>query len=65
MKGSSGKPFDITAASKWVAPVDSNRLPNEAHSEQLLGEDGQLVIIHQQKRYLLRRTKSGKLILTA
>ena len=38
---------------------------NEAHSEQLLGNAGQLVIIHQQKRYLLRRTKSGKLILTA
>lgn len=65
MKDSSEKPLGTTAANKPGAPVDGNMPANEAYSEQLLGNAGQLVIIHQQKRYLLRRTKSGKLILTA
>ncbi|MGS2744577.1 hemin uptake protein HemP [Halomonas sp. LS-001] len=65
MKDSSETLFGATAANKPGAPVDGEMPANEAHSEQLLGDAGQLVIIHQQKRYLLRRTKSGKLILTA
>lgn len=64
MKDSSEKPLGATA-NKREMPADGNMPPNETHSEQLLGDAGQLVIIHQQKRYLLRRTKSGKLILTA
>ncbi|WP_249977012.1 hemin uptake protein HemP [Vreelandella olivaria] len=43
----------------------SNTAPREVESQALLGQDGQLVIHHEQRRYVLRRTKSGKLILTA
>lgn len=39
--------------------------PHEIDSKELLGSSGQLVIHHEQRRYVLRRTKSGKLILNA
>lgn len=39
--------------------------PREVNSRELLGSSGQLIIHHEQRRYLLRRTKSGKLILNA
>ncbi|CEP34283.1 MULTISPECIES: hemin uptake protein HemP [Halomonadaceae] len=39
--------------------------PREVDSKELLGSSGQLVIHHEQRRYVLRRTKSGKLILNA
>lgn len=39
--------------------------PREVESRELLGSEGQLVIHHENRRYLLRFTKSGKLILTA
>lgn len=39
--------------------------PREVDSQELLGNSGQLVIHHEQRRYVLRRTKSGKLILNA
>lgn len=38
---------------------------HEVNSQELLGSSGQLVIHHEQRRYVLRRTKSGKLILNA
>ena len=34
-------------------------------SNQLLGESGELIIEHDGREYRLRRTQSGKLILTA
>jgi len=34
-------------------------------SNQLLGERGELIIEHDGREYRLRRTQSGKLILTA
>ena len=34
-------------------------------SQQLLGERGELIIEHDGREYRLRRTQSGKLILTA
>jgi hemin uptake protein HemP len=34
-------------------------------SNQLLGERGELIIEHHGREYRLRRTQSGKLILTA
>ncbi|NAO94638.1 MULTISPECIES: hemin uptake protein HemP [unclassified Halomonas] len=37
----------------------------EVNSRELLGNSDQLVIHHEQRRYVLRRTKSGKLILNA
>lgn len=39
--------------------------PYEVDSKELLGSSGQLVIHHEGRRYVLRRTKSGKLILNA
>ncbi|MGY4877350.1 hemin uptake protein HemP [Vreelandella aquamarina] len=57
------------------SPPPSNACPSrhrplddrsgEIRSEDLLDHSGQRIIVHQQKRYVLRRTKSGKLILTA
>ena len=34
-------------------------------SKELLGEGGELIIEHDGREYRLRRTQSGKLILTA
>lgn len=39
--------------------------PREVDSRELLSSSGQLIINHEQRRYVLRRTKSGKLILNA
>lgn len=51
---------------KKDAPTEgSSGSPREVTSQALLDQDGQLVIHHEQRRYVLRRTKSGKLILTA
>ncbi|MGP9590912.1 MULTISPECIES: hemin uptake protein HemP [unclassified Halomonas] len=43
----------------------SSSMPREVDSRELLGSSGQLIIHHEQRRYVLRRTKSGKLILNA
>ncbi|MDT8893886.1 hemin uptake protein HemP [Halomonas sp. I1] len=34
-------------------------------SDSLLGREGRLIIHHEGRRYVLRRTRLGKLILTA
>lgn len=39
--------------------------PREVDSRELLSSSGQLIIHHEQRRYVLRRTKNGKLILNA
>lgn len=39
--------------------------PREVRSDELLGPKGELVIEHAGRRYLLRITQNGKLILTA
>jgi hemin uptake protein HemP len=39
--------------------------PQRVASEILLGRRGELVIVHNGREYRLRRTQSGKLILTA
>lgn len=44
---------------------DNTPAPREVESRELLGPQGQLVIQHDNRRYVLRITKSGKLILTA
>lgn len=49
-------------ASKEAQPPSS---PREVDSRDLLSSSGQLIIHHEQRRYVLRRTKSGKLILNA
>lgn len=45
-------------------PLSADK-PREVESRALLGPQGQLVIQHDNRRYVLRITKSGKLILTA
>lgn len=42
-------------------PLEPRRIP----SELLLGCAGQAVIVHNGREYRLRRTRNGKLILTA
>lgn len=39
--------------------------PQKVASEALLGQSGELVIIHNGREYRLRLTQNGKLILTA
>jgi hemin uptake protein HemP len=41
-----------------------NRAPKTASSTDLLGEQGQLRIVHKGEQYILRLTRLGKLILT-
>ncbi|HCB2205065.1 TPA: hemin uptake protein HemP [Citrobacter farmeri] len=46
-----------------------NAAPPPAHirkisSQQLLGDDGKVIIDHDGQEYLLRRTQAGKLLLT-
>lgn len=51
---------------RWGTSASAPReVTREVNSRELLGGSGQLVIHHDQRRYVLRRTKSGKLILTA
>jgi hemin uptake protein HemP len=49
------------AAMAGSSAAESN---NTIESKTLLGSSGQLIILHNGERYLLRRTKQGKLILT-
>jgi hemin uptake protein HemP len=39
--------------------------PRRATSDELLGQAGELIIVHGEREYRLRRTANGKLILTA
>lgn len=39
--------------------------PQKVASQILLGRSGELIIVHNGREYRLRRTHSGKLILTA
>jgi len=49
-----------------LAAASSKRgKPWRAASDDLLGEAGELIIMHGEREYRLRRTASGKLILTA
>lgn len=48
----------------WGAPLE-DRKPRRATSEELLGRAGELIIVHGEREYRLRRTANGKLILTA
>ena len=41
------------------------RGPHQVTSEQLMGNQGELVILHGGRQYRLRITQNGKLILTA
>jgi hemin uptake protein HemP len=46
-------------------PTESTATPHRVQSETLLGNAGQLLIVHNGREYRLRLTQNGKLILTA
>ncbi|TXF11393.1 hemin uptake protein HemP [Pelomicrobium methylotrophicum] len=48
----------------WGTPLE-DRKPRRVTSEELLGRAGELIIVHREREYRLRRTANGKLILTA
>ena len=50
-----------TAATQPAPQSAGRRIP----SAELLGERGELIIVHAGREYRLRLTQSGKLILTA
>jgi hemin uptake protein HemP len=54
------RPEDGTCGERAAAPA-GRRVP----SGELLGERGELIIVHAGREYRLRLTQSGKLILTA
>ncbi|EWH01806.1 hemin uptake protein HemP [Halomonas sp. BC04] len=60
-------PFD--GSPRGMAPghevhTDGREKSREINSRDLLGPNDELVIHHQGRRYTLRRTRLGKLILT-
>ncbi|WP_235040611.1 hemin uptake protein HemP [Vreelandella profundi] len=57
--------FPDEGAEQRHVPVVAPIVAREVESKELLGSAGQLIIHHEQRRYILRRTKSGKLILNA
>lgn len=46
------------------APLSPSRSKPMIKSKELLGEEGWVLIEHNDQHYLLRQTQSGKLILT-
>lgn len=48
-----------------VDEASGPRQPPRVPSDALLGERGELIIVHAGREYRLRRTSLGKLILTA
>lgn len=62
------KPLLLSAVadiSPEPAPAAGSVGVPRVESAELLGERGELVIAHEGREYRLRRTQSGKLILTA
>jgi hemin uptake protein HemP len=64
---STKRPGDPNEAlrSRQDAQADATAAPRRIPSEHLLGAVGLAVIVHHGREYRLRRTQSGKLILTA
>mgnify|MGYP001240234479 CR=1 FL=1 len=57
---------DNRSESPSIAPVPrSVEPPPRVSSRELLGGNGELIIVHQGREYRLRITQNGKLILTA
>lgn len=53
------------AAHDAVGAMPPARQPTRVPSEALLGDRGELIIVHAGREYRLRRTSLGKLMLTA
>lgn len=56
---------DSVRASAQATPHDRSYKPARVESSSLLDAQGQLIIEHRGKRYQLRETRNGKLILTS
>lgn len=58
---------DYHQVAKGMQPQKKSTMepPRRVPSEVLLGQRGELVILHQGREYRLRLTRNGKLILTA
>lgn len=57
-------PLQKMRSSTHCSVIEYLAEPRSITSEQLLGDRGLVVILHQGERYQLRQTKAGKLILT-
>jgi hemin uptake protein HemP len=57
--------IDSRVAKDKVHDELSAHQPTRVPSEALLGERGELIIVHAGREYRLRRTSLGKLMLTA
>lgn len=62
---STGKNEASTAVKKSSEAPVRPRSVTRVQSQALLGKHGQLIIEHAGREYVLRRTSTGKLILTA
>ncbi|WP_104202137.1 hemin uptake protein HemP [Billgrantia saliphila] len=58
-------PDPSTPRAPTAASGDASRPPGIVESSALLDAQGQLIIEHRGKRYQLRETRNGKLILTS
>jgi hemin uptake protein HemP len=58
-------PDPTKARAQAAEPFDPAGQPGYVTSSALLDERGQLIIEHRGKRYQLRETRNGKLILTS
>lgn len=56
---------DSVRASAQTTPHERSYKPASVESSNLLDAQGQLIIEHRGKRYQLRETRNGKLILTS
>jgi hemin uptake protein HemP len=56
---------DSRPVDRVPAQTPSKGAPKQVSSEELLGREGELVIVHGGRQYRLRVTQNGKLILTA
>ncbi len=63
-QGSGGRPGGQRPLSMTAALAEQGK-PRRATSDELLGQAGELIIVHGEREYRLRRTANGKLILTA
>ncbi|WP_240548993.1 hemin uptake protein HemP [Billgrantia antri] len=58
-------PDPTMARAQAAKPQQLSGKPGIVESSALLDEQGQLIIEHRGKRYQLRETRNGKLILTS
>ncbi|MCC5884216.1 MAG: hemin uptake protein HemP [Halomonas sp.] len=58
-------PDPSTARAQAAVQLDPTDKPGIVSSNSLLDERGQVIIEHRGKRYQLRETRNGKLILTS